>query len=394
MGWTWAGNTPFRRWKRETRRGGTSDPFLVHWPQGFKAGGQIRTQFAHIIDIVPTVLDALSLQPPAAIRGVTQSPIHGVSFAHTLDDPAAATRHRTQYYEMFAHRAIDHDGWRAVCAWPGPSFAEAGKPFGALITAQTLTDLDAHHWELFHVATDPAENHNLAGTHRDKLIELIAMWYAEAGKYNVLPVDGSANERILAERPQGRRAAGPVHLPARHPDGGVLRRPARAQPAARHHRRRRHPARRGRGGPALPGQQQRRLVVLRQGRQAVLRPQLPQPRHLPGLLSGHAARREAPAAVWVRAHRRPRHPPRQRLPRPRPAVSRWPAHRPKPVPGHHPHRIQPRRAHLRRQPGSAITTDCTAPFRFTGTLHTVTVDLSGDLITDTDSEMRMAMARR
>jgi len=114
----------------------------VHWPQGFKAGGQIRTQFAHIIDIVPTVLDALSLQPPAAIRGVTQSPIHGVSFAHTLDDPAAATRHRTQYYEMFAHRAIDHDGWRAVCAWPGPSFAEAGKPFGALITAQTLTDLD------------------------------------------------------------------------------------------------------------------------------------------------------------------------------------------------------------------------------------------------------------
>jgi len=83
----------------------------VHWPQGFKAGGQIRTQFAHIIDIVPTVLDALSLQPPAAIRGVTQSPIHGVSFAHTLDDPAAATRHRTQYYEMFAHRAIDHDGW-------------------------------------------------------------------------------------------------------------------------------------------------------------------------------------------------------------------------------------------------------------------------------------------
>src|SRR5262249_8905633 len=146
------------------RRGGTSDPFLVHWPQGFKAGGQIRTQFAHIIDIVPTVLDALSLQPPAAIRGVTQSPIHGVSFAHTLDDPAAATRHRTQYYEMFAHRAIDHDGRRAVCARPAPSFAEAGKPFGAPITAQTRTDLDAHHWELYHVATDPAENHNLAGT--------------------------------------------------------------------------------------------------------------------------------------------------------------------------------------------------------------------------------------
>src|SRR5262249_37409586 len=110
VGWTWAGNTPFRRWKRETRRGGTSDPFRVHCPQGFKAGGQTRTQSAHTTASVPTSLAALSLQPPAAIRGVTQSPIHGVSFAHTLDDPAAATRHRTQYYEMLAHRAIDHDG--------------------------------------------------------------------------------------------------------------------------------------------------------------------------------------------------------------------------------------------------------------------------------------------
>ncbi len=88
-GWTWAGNTPFRRWKRETYRGGTADPFLVHWPAGIRARGEIRTQYAHIIDMVPTVLDALGLQPPAAVRGVTQSPIHGVSFAHTFDDPAA-----------------------------------------------------------------------------------------------------------------------------------------------------------------------------------------------------------------------------------------------------------------------------------------------------------------
>ena len=103
---------------------------------------------------------------------------------------------------MFGHRAIDHDGWRAVCPWPGPSFAEAGLPFGAAITAGTLTDLDAHHWELYHVAADPAENHNLAGQHRDKLIEMIAQWYVEAGKYNVLPLDGSALERLITERPQ------------------------------------------------------------------------------------------------------------------------------------------------------------------------------------------------
>ena len=85
-GWTWAGNTPFRRWKRETYRGGATDPFLVHWPAGISARGEVRTQYAHIVDMVPTVLDALGLEPPATIRGVTQSPLHGVSFAHTFDD--------------------------------------------------------------------------------------------------------------------------------------------------------------------------------------------------------------------------------------------------------------------------------------------------------------------
>ena len=164
-------------------RGGACDPFLAHWPDGIQARGQVRTQYAHLIDMVPTVLDALGLEAPATIRGIAQSPIHGVSFAYTFDDPAASTRHRTQYFEMFGHRAIDHDGWRAVCPWPGPSFAEAGRPFGTPITAGDLTDLDAHHWELYHVAADVAENHDLAAEHRDKLIEMIAMWYVEAGKY-------------------------------------------------------------------------------------------------------------------------------------------------------------------------------------------------------------------
>src|SRR2546421_9468962 len=201
-GWTWAGNTPFRRWKRETYRGGASDPFLVRWPAGIGACGQVRTQYAHLIDMVPTVLDALGIDPPAAVRGVTQSPLHGVSFAHTFDDPAAPTRHRTQYFEMFGHRAIDHDGWRAVCPWPGPSFAEAGKPFGTPITAEDLTGLDARGWELYHIAEDPAEDHNLAAEHLGKLIEMIAMWYVEAGKDKLLPKDGSPPARAMAARPQ------------------------------------------------------------------------------------------------------------------------------------------------------------------------------------------------
>ena len=130
-GWTFAGNTPFRRWKRETYRGGTSDPFIVHWPARIKARGEVRTQYAHIIDMVPTVLDVLGIEAPATIKGVPQSPIQGVSFAHTFDDADAPSNHHTQYFEMIGHRSIYHDGWRAVCPWPGPSFAEAAQPFGA-----------------------------------------------------------------------------------------------------------------------------------------------------------------------------------------------------------------------------------------------------------------------
>ena len=201
-GWTWAGDTPFRRWKRETYRGGVSDPFIVHWPKGIKAKGEIRTQYAHAIDMVPTVLEAVGIEAPASIRGVTQSPIEGVSLAHTFDNAQAPTNHLTQYFEMMGHRSIYHDGWRAVCPWPGPSFAEAGKFFGAPIDKDKLTELDATAWELYHVAEDFAENHNVAGQNRAKLIEMIAMWYVEAGKYKVMPIDSRGTLRFADERPK------------------------------------------------------------------------------------------------------------------------------------------------------------------------------------------------
>ncbi|MBV9095984.1 MAG: arylsulfatase [Streptosporangiaceae bacterium] len=393
-GWTWAGNTPFRRWKRETYRGGTSDPFLVHWPEGITARGETRTQFAHIIDMVPTVLDAPGLTPPAVIRGVTQSPIHGVSFAHTFDDAAAPTRHRTQYYEMFGHRAIDYDGWRAVCPWPGPSFTEAGKPFGALISAQTLTDLDARHWELYHVAADPAENHDLADTHRGKLIELIAMWYAEAGKYNVLPVDGSANERILVQRPQvaeprtqytyrpGTQTVGFFAAPR------LLNRPHAITADAE----------------IPPGGAEGVLICqgsssggwsffIKDGTlcyahnylsRATYQVSAPEPlpsgrRQLrfefeptgdPDILHGKGS--PGRAQLYVDGELI--------------AQTEFPVTTPI---GFNPGGLS-----CGANPGSAVTADYTTPFRFTGTLHTVTVDLSGELITDTDSEMRMAMARQ
>jgi arylsulfatase A-like enzyme len=201
-GWTWAGNTPFRRWKRETYRGGISDPFLVHWPKGIAAKGEVRTQYAHAIDMVPTVLEALALEAPTSIRGVTQSPIEGLSFAHTFNDARAKSKHITQYFEMMGHRSIYHDGWRAVCPWPGTSFTESGKFFGAPIDRDKLTELDATGWELYHVDSDFAENNNIAAQNREKLIEMIAMWYVEAGKYNVLPIDSRGTLRFADERPK------------------------------------------------------------------------------------------------------------------------------------------------------------------------------------------------
>lgn len=203
-GWTNAGNTPFRRWKRETYRGGTTDPCIVSWPKGIQASGELRSQYAHIIDLVPTVLEALGTETPHSIRGVAQAPIDGVSFAHTFNEQAAPSNHHTQYFEMLGNRAIDHDGWRAVCPWPGPSFTEAaqkGREFGSAITNDILVDIDAHDWELYHVAEDYSESHNLAEENRGKLVEMIGRWWAEAGKYQVLPIDGSTFERINVQRP-------------------------------------------------------------------------------------------------------------------------------------------------------------------------------------------------
>ena len=201
-GWTYAGNTPFRRWKRETYRGGVSDPFIVSWPKGIKARGEIRTQYTHIIDMVPTVLDALGLEPPASIRGVTQSTIEGVSLVPTFDNVKAPDKHTTQYFEMMGHRSLYHDGWRAVCPWPGTSFTESGRTFGTPITYDMLTELDAKGWELYNLKEDFAETNNLAEKEKARLIAMIGMWYNEAGKYNVLPIDSRGLQRVREERPQ------------------------------------------------------------------------------------------------------------------------------------------------------------------------------------------------
>ena len=227
--------------------------------------------------MVPTVLDVLGHRAAGDDPGR-----HPVAAPRRQLRPHLRRRrrptsgHHTQYFEMLGHRAIYHDGWRAVCPWPGPSFAEAGIGVRA-------ADLGRHArpsstptgWELYHVAEDFAENHNVADEHRDKLIELIGTWYVEAGKYDVLPIDGSGlaahggREAAQSPPPRDRYTYRPDTQSVPFFAGA-----AGAQPAAQHHRRRRDPRRRRRRRAALPGHRRRRLLVLRQGRQAALRPQL------------------------------------------------------------------------------------------------------------------------
>jgi arylsulfatase len=203
-GWAHAGNTPYRRWKKEIYRGGVSDPFIVHWPEGIEAAGEIRHQYGHVIDMLPTVLDVLNIDPPESIKGAVQTPIEGVSFAHTFDDTLAETKHNIQYYEMFGGRAIYHDGWRAVCGWPGPNYAtgaELGRKPADPITKKDLEDLDASGWQLFHVEKDPSETTDLAADQPEKLKELIDTWWKEIEDRNVLPLDGTVAQRFSTPRP-------------------------------------------------------------------------------------------------------------------------------------------------------------------------------------------------
>ena len=203
-GWTSAGNTPFRRWKRETYRGGVTDPCIVSWPAGIAARGEVRSQYAHVIDIAPTIMDVLGISPPSDIGGVIQTEIHGTSFAHTFGDASAPTHHTTQYFEMFGSRSIYRDGWKANCPFPGPSFAEAaesGRFFGMDLTAEVLEDLDATGWELYGLDNDPTETVNMATAEPEKLREMVDLWYSEADAYGVFPLASVGATRLLTKRP-------------------------------------------------------------------------------------------------------------------------------------------------------------------------------------------------
>jgi arylsulfatase A-like enzyme len=188
-GWTIAGNTPFKRWKREVHEGGIADPLIVSWPARIRARGEIRRQYVHAIDLAPTVLDVLGIDAPAEIDGVRQTSLDGVPVTTTFDDPDAPSPRTLQYYEMLGCRALYHDGWKAVVyhALLDPSLAS--------------TDDDA--WELYHVEADVSECHDLAAEHPDKLRELVGLWWSEAEKNDVLPLDNAPFDAIFGEERPG-----------------------------------------------------------------------------------------------------------------------------------------------------------------------------------------------
>jgi len=194
--WAWALDAPFK-WVKQvaSHRGGTAQGVAMSWPGHIKDVGGIRHQFHHIIDIVPTILEATGIAPPDSIDGIGQRPIEGVSMAYTWDkaNAAAPTRHTTQYFEMLGNRAIYHDGWMALTS-------PVTIPW-ELSTAAPPDVITGYNWELYNLNEDPTESNDLAAKMPDRLKEMQDLFYAEAKKYDVLPLDNSTLARFLTPRP-------------------------------------------------------------------------------------------------------------------------------------------------------------------------------------------------
>ena len=195
VGWAHAMNTPYQ-WTKQVAShwGGTRNGTIVHWPNGFKGKGEIRTQFHHVIDLAPTILEAAGIPQPLSVDGVQQHPIEGVSMLYTFNDAKAAERHETQYFEMFGNRGIYHKGWTAVTRHKTPW----------LLVGETVPPFDDDVWELYDTNTDYSQSKNLAKEMPDKLHYLQRLWLIEATRYNVLPLDDRVAERMnpdLAGRP-------------------------------------------------------------------------------------------------------------------------------------------------------------------------------------------------
>jgi len=190
VGWAHAMDTPYQ-WTKQVAShwGGTRNGTVVSWPNGFDARGEIRTQFAHVIDVAATVLDAAGLPAPTFVNGVQQAPLHGISMRYSFEDADADERRETQYFEMFGNRGIYHKGWTAVTKHKTPWILTGGTPIA----------FDDDVWELYDTGVDWSQARDLSKEHPDKLHELQRLWLIEATRYNVLPLDDRGVERFLPE---------------------------------------------------------------------------------------------------------------------------------------------------------------------------------------------------
>jgi arylsulfatase len=179
LGWAQAADTPFKYWKADANsEGGTHNPLIVYWPKGIKDKGGIRTQYSHVIDLLPTTLDLVGVKVPEEIRGIKQQPIEGTSLAYSIDDAKAATRHAVQYYYIFGSRSIYDNGWKAELAYPG-SFLHGLAP--------TSQPLDENAWELYNLNDDPTERIDLAKKYPEKLAQLKAEFEEQAQSHHLYP---------------------------------------------------------------------------------------------------------------------------------------------------------------------------------------------------------------
>jgi arylsulfatase len=187
VGWAHAMDTPYQ-WTKQVAShwGGTRNGMIVHWPKGIKARGELRTQFHHVIDVSPTILEAAGLPQPTFVEGVQQKPIEGVSMRYSFDAPKAAERHETQYFEMFGNRGIYHKGWTAVTRHKTPW----------LLVGEKTLPFDDDVWELYDTTTDWAQARDLSKQMPEKLHQLQRLWLIEATRYNVLPLDDRLGVRM------------------------------------------------------------------------------------------------------------------------------------------------------------------------------------------------------
>jgi arylsulfatase A-like enzyme len=195
VAWSWAFDTPFK-WTKQVAShfGGTRQGMAISWPGHIKDVGGVRTQFHHMIDIVPTILEVTGIPAPATVDGVAQKPIEGVSMAYTFDQANATAKSKrdTQYFEMFANRGIYNNGWYACTTPPAPPW---------LMATGKLPDVNEYKWELYNIADDYSQYNDLAATNPAKLKELQTLFLTEAAKYNVFPLDNSLLTRAVTPRP-------------------------------------------------------------------------------------------------------------------------------------------------------------------------------------------------